>query len=121
MLLVNIAMQSMCACKLTVFATSAGFDTYEHMVCHKYCASKTLAIDMQGVAACHKEAVVKREDSVKWLLDLLADDKDLSDILGEQADSLRAYLDDKEGLTHATFKDSQVLLRTTHMTVMTYF
>ena len=95
-------------------------------MCTRYVTIIVLAIrwqfDMQGVVACHKEAVLKREDWVKSRLNLaLADDNNLSDILGEQANSFRAYLDDKEGHTHATFKDSQVLWRTTYMTVMTYF
>lgn len=67
-----------------------------------------LPTDMQSTAAIREEAVVQRENFVKWTMKWLAGE-DGSDMLGEQADSLTAFLDSTKGHTLATFKDSQVL------------
>lgn len=74
------------------------------------CVITMLSIDMQSTAAFHEEAVVQRQNSVKWRMNWLAVCEDGSDILGKQADSLTAFLDGTKGHTLATFKDSQVLL-----------
>lgn len=63
-----------------------------------------LPTDVQSIAAVHVEAVVQRENSVKR-----SGGEDGSDMLGEQADSLTAFLDSTKGHTLATFKDSRVL------------
>lgn len=64
---------------------------------------------MQGVAALHEKFIVEDTDFIKSLvLELAGDSKNWNDMLGDQAASLRAYLEDSNGLTHATFKDSQV-------------
>lgn len=62
---------------------------------------------MQGLVAFHESAVVEHNDSVKWRVKWFADDR--HHLLGKQAESLRAYLDENKETTHVTFKDSQVV------------
>lgn len=64
---------------------------------------------LQGPTAFHEKLVSENTQHFKLALQQLAGhSKDWNDRLGDQADSLRAYLEDKRESTHATFKDSQV-------------
>lgn len=64
---------------------------------------------MQSVAALHEKFIVGDTELIKLMMrELAGDSKNWNDMLGDQAASLRAYLEDKNGVTHATFKDSQV-------------
>ena len=72
-------------------------------------SSRRLFCLMQGVAALHETFVCKYTEYVKSKVrELAGNNKNWNETLGEQTASLKTYLEDNHGFTHATFKDSQV-------------